>query len=153
MSKKCCGALTILRRVEQVYINKTVLRLNGNTFVEYPIYLLLLNFSKKLSKFFIDHGHTVVALLPETTSETTTDAEGTRSTLKQSSLPLSAVATLLEELPRASSTGAKVMTLKVLYVAMHKILGFLHHNTTEGFQISIVAESRTLHSNNNFMVF
>lgn len=57
----------------QVYSDKPATTLKANATVAYPVNTVLLNFSKEFRRYLIDHGHTLVELLPVSTSEISKD--------------------------------------------------------------------------------
>lgn len=110
----------------RVRTNKMASTFNSNATVAYPAHLVLLSIFKKPRRFFIDYGHTLIALLLVDTLETRTDGKDKDAALKQLYLPLYAIESHPDELPGANSKRARDMKLKVLYRTMHKILSFLN---------------------------
>lgn len=87
----------------QVYSNKMASDIEVNATVGYPVYLVLVNFSKMSCKRFIDHDHILAACLPVASFRRSTDVEDTGTALKQTDITLPAVVLPSEELPSTSS--------------------------------------------------
>lgn len=83
----------------------------------------------------MDHVHTLVALLPDSTSEASTGAEDTWTALKQFDTSLSVVSLPSDGISSLSSRGSMHMKLKDVYKSMHKTLGFLNDIKINGFQV------------------
>lgn len=57
----------------QLYSDKTATTLKASATVAYPVHLVLLNFTAEYRRHLIDHGYTIVGLLPVSASESTED--------------------------------------------------------------------------------
>lgn len=73
----------LFAEVVQVYTDEQAVSLKRNGTITFPVYLVLLNFSKTFRRFLIDHGHTSLALPPVATSERRAHAKDTDAALKQ----------------------------------------------------------------------
>lgn len=127
-----------------VYTDDTASSLKGNS-AAFRVRLVPLNVLKTFCPFLIDYGQTFVALLPVATPKTSTDAEYRGPALKQSYISLVVVVSLSAELPLTCRRGARDMTVKVFYEAMHKILGSRNNNARELFQGFICEKSWICH--------
>lgn len=59
-----------LVKIVKVNTDKTASRCKTNATVPYPVHLVPLNVLKRFCRILIDHGYTLVALLPVSTSDT-----------------------------------------------------------------------------------
>lgn len=57
-------------KMRQRCINMTVARLIANVTVAYPVQLVSINFTKQIRQFLTEYFHTLIALYPAATAET-----------------------------------------------------------------------------------
>lgn len=53
----------------QTYYNKTATSLEFNALAGYPAHMVLLSFTKREKRYLVDHGHTLLGLLPAEAAE------------------------------------------------------------------------------------
>lgn len=51
----------------EVYSDETATTLKEKATVDYPVHEVLMNFTKELRQYLIDHGHTLAGVLPVST--------------------------------------------------------------------------------------
>lgn len=59
----------------KVYSDTTAATLKSNAILAYPVHGVLMNFSKEVHKYLIDHGYRLAGLLPVSTSGICTEEE------------------------------------------------------------------------------
>lgn len=67
-SENTAKKLSLFVGVIQTYSDKTVTILKANATVGYPVHIVLLNYAKDLQRFLVDHGQTMIGLLPVSVS-------------------------------------------------------------------------------------
>lgn len=78
---------SLVGKIEKCF-KRTKLSLRENARNALPVHQVMLHFSRAFCIFLINHGHTLIALLPEAVLQRSTDDEDTVAVLKQSDLPV-----------------------------------------------------------------
>lgn len=76
---------------------------------------------KQFGRYIIDHGHTLVVLLPVSTLENTFNQKDTFETVNVAELPDSSLVSLHEDLPTSAQKDATSSKLSVIYETTHNI--------------------------------
>lgn len=125
-------SLPHLVRIEQVYTNQKATTIKASTTAAYPVYMVLLNFSKAFRRYIIDQNYSLVGLLPVSFSEFSSSQEEIDLEMEKL-LVSSSVASLMDSLAVTYSTDSRNVSLHILQISMHKIFQTLSFSSHRGF--------------------
>lgn len=123
----------------QMYRKIAACTLKANMIVPYPVHSALLNFTQEFCPFFIDHGHKIARLLPDSRASRWCQESYFGNTADGE------VVSMSDELQRTNRRYGRDFKLRVLRKTMEMILLPVMTGRRYGFDVSVRNKQRVLH--------